>query len=74
MIESEGFENSKRIQLQKLWEMEKMDMSGHQCGILKLTCRTVITPFERGFGMKIVDCQGEEQKNNQESEVELFFV
>jgi hypothetical protein len=54
--------------------MEKMDLGGHQCGILELTCRTVFAPFERGFGMKIVDCQCEDQKNKKESDVEWFFV
>ena len=51
-----------------------MDLGGHQCGILELTCRTVFAPFERGFGMKIVDCQCEDQKNKKESDVEWFFV
>jgi len=54
--------------------MEEMDLSGHQCRILKLTCRTIIVPFERIFGMKIVDCQGEKQKDEEEGDVELFFV
>jgi hypothetical protein len=52
--------------------MEKINLGGHQCGVLKLTRRAVIAPFERVFGMKIVDCQGEEQKNEQKSEVELL--
>jgi len=63
MTERKGFENSKRLQQQKLREMEKMDLSGHQGGILKLTCRAVIASFDRVFSMKIVDCQGEKQKD-----------
>jgi len=43
--------------------MEEIDLSGHHSEILKLTCRTVIAPFERVFGMKIVDCQGEKKKD-----------
>jgi len=54
--------------------MEKMDLSGHQSGILKLTCRTVFRFFKRVFGMKIVDSQSEKQKNKQEGDVALFPV
>ena len=50
-----------------------MDLSGHQSGILKLACRTVFAPFDRVFGMKIVDSQGEKQKNKQEGDIELFL-
>jgi len=74
MTEREGFKNSKRLQQQKLREMEKMDLSGHQSGMLKLTRRAVIASFDRVFGMKIVDSQGEKQKDKQEGDVVLFPV
>ena len=51
-----------------------MDLSGHQCGILELACGTVVAPFERVFGMKMVYCEDEEQKHKQEGNVELFSV
>ena len=54
--------------------MEKMDLSGHQCGILKLTRRTVIGSFESVFCVKMVDSQDEKQKHKQEGDVELFSV
>jgi hypothetical protein len=54
--------------------MEEMDLSGHQGGILKLTCRTVIAPFKRVFGVKIVDSKGKKQENKQEGDVALFSV
>ncbi len=54
--------------------MEKMDLSGHQRGMLKLASRTIFAPFERHFCVKIVDCQREEQEEEQESDVELISV
>ena len=51
-----------------------MDLGGHQCGILKLTCRTVVVPLESIFGVKMVDSQDEKQKHKQEADVELFSV
>lgn len=54
--------------------MEKMDLSGHQCGILKLTRWAVVVPLESIFGVKVVDSQDEKQKHKQESDVELFPV
>jgi hypothetical protein len=51
-----------------------MDLSSHQCGILKLTCGTVVRSFNRVFGMKIVDSQGEKQKNKQEADIVLFSI
>lgn len=52
--------------------MEKIDLSGHQRGILKLTGRTVIAPFECVFGMKIVYCQGKKKKDQQKSDMRIF--
>jgi hypothetical protein len=54
--------------------MEKMDLRDHQGGILKLACGTVVASFDRVFGVKMVYRQDEEQKNEQEYNVELFFV
>jgi hypothetical protein len=54
--------------------MEKMDLSGHQRGILKLTCGTIVTPFECAFGMKMVYGEDENQKNEKEGDVEPFSV
>jgi hypothetical protein len=73
MRDTRGLEDFEHFQCEKLWEMEKMDLSGHQSGILKLACRTVFAPFDRVFGMKIVDSQGEKQKNKQEGDIELFL-
>lgn len=51
-----------------------MDLGGRQRGILKLARRAVIVPLERVFGMEIMDYQAEEQENEQEGDVELFFI
>ena len=51
-----------------------MDLSGHQSGILKLTCWTAFAPFKRVFGMKIVNSKGEKQKNKQEGDIVWFFA
>jgi hypothetical protein len=54
--------------------VEKMDLSGHQRGVLELACGTVVTPFESIFGMKKVYREDESQKNEQEGNVESFSV
>jgi hypothetical protein len=74
MRDADGFEKFYRFQGGKLWEMKKIDLSGHQCGILKLARRTVVVPFESIFGVKIVDSQDEKKKHKQEDNVELFSV
>jgi hypothetical protein len=55
MRDTRGLEDFEHFQDRELWEMEKMDLSGHQSGILELACRTVFAPFDRIFGMEIVD-------------------
>jgi hypothetical protein len=54
--------------------MEKVDLSGHHGGILELTSRAVFTPLGCAFGVEIVDGQGEEQKDEKEGDIALFFV
>jgi len=55
MRDTEGFENIEYFEGGKLRKVEKMDMSSHQCGILKLACGTVFTPVECVFCVKMVE-------------------
>jgi len=71
---TKGFEDLEHFEGGKLRKMEEMDLSGHQCGILKLACGTVIALVERVFGVSIVDCKSEEQKYEQEGYIVLFSV
>ena len=74
MRDTEGFEEFEHFKGGKLRKMEKRNLSGHQCGILELTCGTVVGSFDRVFGVEMVYRQDQKQKNKQEGYVKLFSV
>ena len=69
---AEGFEDLEHFISRKLRNMKKIDLSGHQGGMLKLAGRTVIAPFQRVFGVKVMDGKDEKKKNEQENNVVSF--
>jgi hypothetical protein len=71
---AEGFEDFEHFKGRKLRNMKKIDLSGHQSGMLKLTGRTVLAPFQRAFGVKVMDGEGEKKKNEQEDNVVSFYA
>ena len=53
--------------------MEKVNLAGGESGIQEVTGRTVIIVPSSFFSMKKVDKQGDEQENEQKSQIEKLY-
>lgn len=54
----------------ELGEVEKVDDSRCEGGVLELACRTDVAMSYGIFGMHIVDAEGQEQENEEKCEME----
>jgi len=56
----------------ELGEVEKVDDSRREGGVLELACRTKVAVLQSVFSMDIVDAEGQQQENEEKYEIEAF--